>query len=142
MASTTSATAPTARRRVLHPGSVGMLVGGLVTVVGSLLPWVSTPMGTLLGTAGPGLWTLSAGFLAIAGALIPSRWSAIAHCAVAGLAVGGIAGAQLVRILTLSASTGAWGQLLPGIGLVMVAGGAVLLLRTGVRLLRTPPVAA
>ncbi|AEG43820.1 hypothetical protein [Isoptericola variabilis] len=141
MASTTSATAPTARRRVLHPGSVGMLVGGLMTVVGSLLPWVVVLGVTLYGTGGGGLWTLCAGFVAIAGALVPRRWSAVAHCAVAGGATAFIAGWQLVRIVDLSASSGAWGQVLPSMGLVMVAGGAVVLLRTGVRVWRTPAVA-
>ncbi len=115
-----------------------MLVGGLMLIVGSLMPWVMTPVGILFGTAGGGLWTMCAGFLAVAGALIPRRWSAVAHCAVVGLASAGIAGWQLARIVQLSAATDAWGALVPSIGLVMVAGGAVVVLRTGVRLLRTP----
>lgn len=130
--------APTAtptRRRIVHAGSLGMIVGGVLALVGSLLPWVITPFGSLSGTAGPGLWTLSAAFIAIAGALLPYRRVAIAHCLVPGLAVAAIVGWQLVRLASLSASTGSWGQLLPGIGMVMVAGGAVILIRTGVRLL-------
>ncbi len=115
-----------------------MLAGGALAVVGSLLPWVMTPLGVLYGTGGGGLWTLCAGFVAIAGALVPRRWSAIAHCAVAGLAAGGIVGWQLARLAALSAATDSWGRLLPSIGLVMVAGGAVVLLRTGLRLWRTP----
>jgi hypothetical protein len=129
--------APTAapvRRRVLHAGSLGMIVGGLLSFVGSLMPWVITPFGTLSGTAGPGLWTLSAGFIAIAGALLPYRKVAIAHALVPGLAVAAIVGWQVVRLLQLSSTTDSWGQLMPGIGLVMVAGGAVVLIRTGVRL--------
>jgi hypothetical protein len=129
--------APTAapvRRRVLHAGSLGMIVGGLLSFVGSLMPWVITPFGTLSGTAGPGLWTLSAGFIAIAGALLPYRKVAIAHALVPGLAVAAIVGWQVVRLLQLSSATDSWGQLMPGIGLVMVAGGAVVLIRTGVRL--------
>ncbi|MFY1633295.1 hypothetical protein ACN27F_08425 [Solwaraspora sp. WMMB335] len=133
MADTAPAAAP-ARRRVLHAGSLGMIVGGLLALVGSLLPWVITPFGPLSGTAGPGLWTLSAGFIAVAGALLPYRKVAVAHCLVPGLAVAVIVGWQLARLVYLSSATGGWGQLLPGIGLVMVAGGAVVLLRTGMRL--------
>ncbi|MFC7405839.1 hypothetical protein [Georgenia alba] len=145
MASTTSSPAGTAgtsapgpQKRILHPGSVGMLLGGLLTLVGSLLPWVMTPLGNLAGTAGPGLWTLCAGFLGIAGAVLPYRRVALAHCLLAGGVAGVIVGWQVARLAHLSATTDAWGQLLPGMGLVMVAGGTVVLLRTGIRLLRTP----
>lgn len=112
-----------------------MLVGGLLATVGSLLPWVSTPFGSIPGTGGGGLWTLSAGFIAIAGALLPYRKVAIAHCLLPGAAVAVIAVWQVARLINLSAVTDSWGQLLPGMGLVMVSGGAVILLRTGVRLI-------
>lgn len=111
-----------------------MIVGGLITVVGSLLPWVSTPLGSLSGTAGPGLWTMSMGFLAIAGALLPYRRVALAHALGPGMVIALIVGWQAVRLIDLSASTGSWGQLLPGMGLVMVAGGAVILLAAGYRI--------
>jgi hypothetical protein len=114
-----------------------MLVGGLLAAVGSLLPWVMTPFGSLYGTGGPGLWTLSAGFLAIAGALLPYRRLAIAHCLLPGLTVAAIAAWQVARLIQLSATVGTWGQLLPGMGLVMVAGAAVVLLRTSYRLIAT-----
>lgn len=149
MASTTSATlgtllrggrAPKQRKRILHPGSAGLLVGALVVIVGSLLPWVLTPFGSISATTGPGLWTLAGGFIAVAGALIPRRWSAIMHCFISGGTVGFVAGWQLVRLAEISAQTGSWGQAMPGIGLVMVTGGAVILLATGIRLLRTPAV--
>jgi len=125
------------RRRVLHVGSAGMIVGGLISVVGSLLPWVSTPLGSLSGTAGPGLWTLSMGFLALAGALLPYRRVALAHALGPGIVIAAIVGWQAVRLVELSATTGSWGQLLPGMGLVMVTGGAVILLRTGYRIWST-----
>lgn len=115
-----------------------MLVGGLLVAVGSLLPWVSTPLGSLSGTVGGGLWTLCAAMLAIAGALLPYRRVAFWHALVPGLAVAGIAAWQISRLLYLSATTDAWGQLLPGIGLVMVAGGSVFLLRTARRLHTMP----
>jgi hypothetical protein len=118
-------------------GSAGMIVGGLISVVGSLLPWVSTPLGSLSGTAGPGLWTLSMGFLALAGALLPYRRVALAHALGPGIVIAAIVGWQAVRLVELSATTGSWGQLLPGMGLVMVTGGAVILLRTGYRIWST-----
>lgn len=114
-----------------------MIVGGLILVVGSLLPWVMTPVGSLSGTAGPGLWSLSAGFIAIAGALLPYRKVAIAHCLLPGFGVAAIVVWQVARLIQLSAATGAWGQLLPGMGLVMAGGGAAILLRTGFRLITT-----
>lgn len=138
-AEVTPAKKPTAsadRSRVLHPGSMGMLMGGLVLIVGSLLPWVYTPFGSLSGTDGPGLWTLCCGFLAVAGALMPFRRIALAHAALPGAAAGAIVGWQAARIVQLSASTNSWGQLLPSIGMVLVAGGAVILVRTAVRLYR------
>lgn len=112
-----------------------MILGGLLALVGSLLPWVITPFGSLSGAAGPGLWTLSAGFIAVAGALLPYRKVAIAHSLLPGLAVAAIVGWQLARLIQLSATTDSWGQLMPGIGMVMAAGGAVILIRTGIRLL-------
>ncbi|BCJ62307.1 hypothetical protein [Micromonospora endophytica] len=131
----TATTAVPSRRRILHAGSLGMIVGGLLALVGSLLPWVITPFGTLNGMAGPGLWTLSVAFLAIAGALLPHRKVAIAHSLIPGATVALIVGWQAARLISLSASTGSWGQLMPGIGMVMAAGGAVVLIRTGIRLL-------
>ncbi|QSB16565.1 hypothetical protein JQS43_09965 [Natronosporangium hydrolyticum] len=135
MSAVTGTEAAPTRRGILHAGSLGMLVGGLITVIGSLLPWVMTPFGSLSGTDGPGLWTLSAGFIAIAGALLPWRRVVIGHCFVAGGGVALIVVWQVGRLLQLSAATDSWGQLLPGMGLVMAAGGAVILLRTGTRVL-------
>lgn len=118
----------------MHAGSIGMLMGGLMAIFGSLTPWVMTPFGNLSGTSGPGLWTLACGFLAIAGAMLPFRRIALAHALVPGLAAAGIVVWQTARLVQLSATTGSWGQLLPGIGMVLTAGGAVVLLRTAARL--------
>ncbi|MFV2144383.1 MULTISPECIES: hypothetical protein [Isoptericola] len=152
MASTTSASlgnllaaggrARKPRKQIMHPGSVGLLVGALAVIVGSMLPWVITPLGNISGTAGPGLWTLCGGFIAVAGALIPRRWVAVSHSFLAGGAVAFVAGWQLLRLVQISEATDAWGQAMPGIGLVMSLGGAVILLTTGVRLVRTRPVAS
>lgn len=126
--------------RILHPGSAGMILGGLIVAVGSLLPWVATPLGSLSGVGGPGLWTLSAAAIAIAGALLPFRRVALAHAALPGLAIAAIAGWQLARLVYLSAITDSWGKLLPGMGLVMAAGGAVILLRAANKLRKLGPV--
>lgn len=72
---------------------------------------------------------MCAGFLAIAGALIPRRRVALVHAVVPGVAAALIVCWQLFRMLQISASTDAWGKLLPGIGLVLVGGGAIVLLR-------------
>ncbi|MGH3449356.1 MAG: hypothetical protein ACRDQW_01235, partial [Haloechinothrix sp.] len=112
----------------------GMILGGLLLLVGSAMPWVSTPMGHLSGLAGPGLWALSAGFIAIAGALLPYRRVALAHALVPGAAMLLLVAWQAIRLMQLSASTDSWGKLLPGIGLVLVAGGAVVLLRSAARI--------
>jgi len=130
---------PTATRppaRILHVGSIAMLFGGLLLAVGSVLPWVQSPLGSLSGLAGPGLWTLCAGVIAIAGALIPHRRVALVHAALPGLAAATLVAWQLARLVQLSASTDSWGKLLPGIGLVMAGGGAVILIRAALRIRR------
>lgn len=124
-------------RGVGHPGTMVMLGGGVLGVLGSFFPWLMTPMGTLSGMAGAGLWTLSAGMLAIAGALLPFRRVALVHAAVGGLVMAGLVVWQLGRIGQISIATGSWGQLLPGMGLVMVGGAAVLLLHAARRLRTT-----
>lgn len=111
-----------------------MLLGGLLMVLGSPMPWVSTPLGNLSGVAGAGLWTLCAGFIAIAGALLPYRRVAFAHALLPGIVVALIVVWQLLRLAQVSASTDSWGNVLPGIGLVLVGGGAVVLLRTAMRI--------
>ncbi|WP_245900459.1 hypothetical protein [Prauserella shujinwangii] len=134
MSSVTSTGGATGRRRIMHVGSVGMIFGGLLILVGSLLPWVSTPVGHLSGVAGAGLWTLCAGTIAVAGALLPYRRVAFAHALLPGIAVAVLVAWQLLRIAQLSASTDSWGSLLPGIGLVVAGGGAFVLVRTALRI--------
>lgn len=136
MATVTSpATVGSPRRgKVTHAGTIGMLVGGGMIAVGSVLPWASTPLGSVSGMAGAGLWTLCAGVIAIAGALLPRRGLAMWHALLAGGASAALIVWQLARMVQISAQTDSWGKLLPGIGLVLVAGGAVVLLRAGLRL--------
>lgn len=130
---------PTATRRsgrMLHTGSAAMLFGGVLLAIGSVLPWVQSPLGSLSGLAGPGLWTLCAGVIAIAGALLPHRRVAMAHAALPGLAAMVLAAWQLARLVQISASTDSWGTLFPGIGLVLAGGGAVILIRAALRIHR------
>jgi hypothetical protein len=76
--------------------------------------------------------------LAIAGAVLPFRRVAIGHCLVAA-APGVVAVVwNLGNMVQVSAGTDSWGRLWPGMGLVMIAGGTVILLRTAWRLFRTP----
>jgi hypothetical protein len=139
MASITSAdkaqAAPRARR-VMHLGSLGMLLGGVMLIIGAVTPWVSTPFLTFNATQGPGLWILCAGTIAVAGALIPHRIVAIAQAALPGVVTAALVAWQLGLLIYVSATTDAWGQLLPGIGMVLTAGGAVVLLRAAWRMYR------
>lgn len=111
-----------------------MILGGLLLLVGSPMPWVSTPMGHLSGLAGAGLWTFCAGFIAIGGALLPYRRVAFAHALLPGIVAAALVAWQLLRLAQLSASTESWGKLLPGIGLVLIGGAAFVLLNAALRI--------
>lgn len=113
-----------------------MMVGGLLVVVGSMLPWALTPIAPLSGLVGPGLWTIGAGFIALAGAVLPYRRIAIAHAGLGATVSLALVTWQLGHLVYLSAITAAWGQLLPGMGMVMVTGGAVILVRSCLRMYR------
>ena len=134
MASSTGAATTSTHRRILHAGSVGMLIGGALLIIGSITPWVSTPLGNLSGMAGPGLWVLCGGTIAMAGALLPYRTLAILHALLPAVLAGGLVLWQLAHLAHLSATTDSWGRMLPGIGLVFVVGGTVLLLRAAHRM--------
>ena len=128
---------------VFHPGSRSMVVGGMMLILSAFLPWVYVTLTqpiigesfALRGTDGPGVVTLSLGFLAFAGGFVPKRRLAIAHAAVPGILAGLIVLAQVWNIISASLLT-AWGAFLPGIGVVLVAGGAALLLKVSWTMLR------
>ncbi|KIH99507.1 hypothetical protein LP52_06295 [Streptomonospora alba] len=126
--------APAARRGILHAGSLRMIGGGLLLIIGAFTPWVSTPLGNLSAIAGPGLWLLCAGVIAVAGALLPHRRVAIAHALVPAAACGAIVLWQLGTIAYYSAETATWGKMLPGAGMVIVGGGVALLLTAARRM--------
>lgn len=125
---------------VFHAGSAAMFIGGLMLIISAFLPWVVIPIAeetfSLRGTDGPGVATLALGFLAFAGAFVPRRKLAIAHAMIPGALVALIAGAQAIRLIQLSTQTGSWGGLLPGMGLILAAGGAIVLIRVSLRLWR------
>ncbi|QBI54937.1 hypothetical protein [Streptomonospora litoralis] len=139
MSPSTGSAAPTAARRIFHTGSVGLLAGGLLLIIGAFTPWVSTPLGNLNGMAGPGLWVLCAGGLALAGALLPYRRVALAHAIIPAAAAGGLVLWQLGTLVYLSMATDSWGKLLPGVGLVIVGAGTVLLVRAARRMSAASP---
>jgi hypothetical protein len=138
MSSTSSASRPASRRRIFHPGSALMIAGALCILVGSLLPWVRTAAGNLPGYGGGGLLTAALGMLLFAGAVIPYRVSAIAHCAVVGLPVAAIVAWQSVKLGATVAATDAWWGVWAGEGLVLTGAGAVVVLGTAWRLYRNP----
>lgn len=132
---------------IFHPGSWPMLISGMMMIFSAFLPWVYVTLTQevvgesfiLRGTDGPGVITLSVGCLAFAGAFIPKRRLAIAHAAIPGVIVGAITGLQFWNIVAASMET-QWGSFLPGMGLVLAAGGAVVLLRASWRMYQQWPV--
>lgn len=121
---------------VFHPGSWPMMIGGMMMIVSAFLPWIYVTLTrelvgetfVLRGTDGPGVLTLSVGCLAFAGAFVPRRKLAIAHAAIPGALVAGICLLQTWNLLGGNMQT-QWGSFLPGMGLVLAAGGAVILLK-------------
>lgn len=128
---------------IFHPGSWSMATGGLMLIVATFLPWVYVTLTqgiigesfALRGTDGPGVATIALGFLAFAGAFVPKRRLAIAHAAVAGVLVALMVAVQAWNIVAASLET-AWGSFLPGMGVVLAGGGAVLLIRSSWTMLR------
>lgn len=126
---------------VFHPGSGAMILGGLMLIVSASLPWVYVTLTqeiigeafALRGTDGPGVVTLALGFLAFAGGFVPRRKLAIAHAAIAGGIVALVVLAQGWNIVQASMQT-EWGSFLPGMGLVLAAGGVVILIKVSIRL--------
>lgn len=138
MSSLRGSTEAAPARRVLHPGSLGMFLGGALISLGAFLPWVMTPLGNLSGMGGPGLWILCAGVIAIAGGLLPYRKVALIHAVVPAVFSGSLVVWQCGRLLYISATNDSWGEALPGMGIVLVAGGVVLLLRAAQRIRSAP----
>lgn len=124
---------------IFHLGSWPMMLGGMMFIISAFLPWVSLPWVEdltgetfhLRGTDGPGVLTLAVGCLAFAGAFVPRRKLAIGHAAGPGGIVALIVILQCWSIVSHSFQLNAWGAFVPGMGLVLAAGGAVLLMKAG-----------
>ncbi|WP_022873415.1 hypothetical protein [Nesterenkonia alba] len=115
---------------IFHPGSWFMLIGGMMLIFATFLPWIH--FGGLLtfrGLDGPGLLTISVGFLAFAGGFVPKRKLALLHAAIPGVLVAALCLWQIIAGIIIPSVRVEWGVLLPGMGLVLAAGGAVLLLK-------------
>lgn len=124
-----SATRPqrtTGRRRWPYagPGQLRLLLASLGIGVGSFLPWVDTAFGNFTGMAGPGVWTLYAAVLGIAGALVRRGQLAAVHAAATGIVAVVLPVWQGLRLL----GTCGGGACAPSTGLVLVliAGGVAL----------------
>ncbi|GAB2728345.1 hypothetical protein GCM10027273_03980 [Nocardioides pakistanensis] len=108
-----------------------------MVLVGAFLPWLYTPLGTVTGLRGPGLWTMYAAFLGIAGAILRSPRLAGGHAAVMAAAAILLPLWQLGHLIS-KVGFGGW---MPGAGLVMTLGAGVLAATAAVSLLRTRPAA-
>jgi hypothetical protein len=94
-----------------------------MVLLGAWLPWIYTGIGSVVGVRGAGLWTMYAAVLGLAGAALGRRPRlAAAHAAVLALVAVGLAGWQLVHLVSLVGFAG-W---MPGPGLVLTLGGGVL----------------
>ena len=105
-----------------------------MVLVGAFLPWIASGAGNIAGVRGAGLWTMYAAVLGVAGALVRSPRLAAAHAALLAVVAVGLAGWQVVHLLSLIGLDG-W---MPGPGLVLTIGGGVLAGFAAVSLLRTP----
>lgn len=108
------------RRRV--PGQGRLLGAAAMMLVGAFLPWLYTPVGTVSGMRGAGVWTFYASMLALTGGLVPSRMLAAAQGAVCAVVALGLSLWQVLHVLRLTGTEG-WS---PGPGLVMTAAAGVL----------------
>lgn len=113
------------------PDQLPLLLSSLAVTVGSFLPWVVIGGGLQVsGFRGAGLWTFYAGSLGIAGALVRHRRLAAGSAAVGGAVAVGLAVWQVLHLVTRVGFDG-WR---PGLGLLLVAIGGVIALRSAWRL--------
>lgn len=110
----------THRRR----GQRRLLLATVLLILGGWLPWLYTPAGPLSGIRGAGLWTFYAGMLALAGGLLPARFTtaALVQAGIVAVVAFALPIWQVARVLGLVGVQG-WA---PGPGLVMTLGGGAL----------------
>lgn len=117
-------TAPVRTRRRKMPGQMRLLAASLMILLGAFVPWLYTPLGTVTGMRGPGLWTATVAMLALAGALVPAklRMMAILQALVAaGISIV-LPVWQFFHIFSLVGMSG-W---MPGPGLLLTFAGGIL----------------
>ena len=113
------------RRRLPVHGRGAMAIASLLVLVAAFLPWVQTQLGTFWGLDGPGRWTLYAAIIGLAGTLHQRRSLLVVHALVVATVSFGLAGWQILRLLSVCPPNGC----LPGIGLLLTLFGAALALR-------------
>ena len=99
-----------------------LLLASLVIMVASFLPWVDTAVGTFTGMAGPGVWTLYAGFVGLGGALVRRRRLALIQAVV----TSGVAVALPVWQLARLARICTWNSCVPSTGLLLVLASGIV----------------
>lgn len=114
----------TPKRRTRRPGQGMLLAVAALLVIGGIVPWLYTPLGEVSGLRGPGLWTMYAGMLALAGGIVPLPRLATVQGLICGVAGVLLPAWQVVHMLRLVGTQG-W---FPGPGLVLTLGGGVLAL--------------
>lgn len=113
------------------PDQLPLLLSSLAITVGSFLPWVVVGHDLQVsGFRGGGLWTFYGASVGIAGALVRRRRPAAASAAVAGTVAVALATWQVLHLVSQAGFDG-WR---PGLGLVVVAVGGTIALRSAWRL--------
>lgn len=127
-------TATSARARWPYQGrpQLHLLLAAVPVLIGSFLPWLETSLMTFPGTAGPGLWTLCAGVIALAGGMLKHRSLVLVHATIVAVAAIGLPVWQVARVLQLVG----WGGWFPGTGMFLVVVGGVASATAAVRLAR------
>ena len=107
-----------------------LLGASLMILVGAFLPWIHTAAGNILGIHGPGLVTMYAAFLGIAGAIVRSPRVVSVHAALVAVPALVLPVWQVARFVSRVGFEG-W---MPGAGVVLTFGGGVLAAVAAVRL--------
>lgn len=117
----------------MHPARRRLIMGVVLVLLGSFLPWIYVIGVPKSGALGPGLWTFYAGTLGLAAVLMPWRRVAGGHAAVMAAVCLALPLWQIVHAIQFG--FGGW---MPGPGVVMVGFGGVIALQCAWRLFREP----
>lgn len=100
-----------------------MVGASLLVVLGAVSPWVEHVGGTTLGVQGAGLWTLAAGGMGLAGAMIRHHTTVVVHAVVLAATPLALGTWQLVHLWRIGCDLQVCA---PSFGLVLtLAGGAL-----------------